>query len=107
MIPLRDQPAAFLVALVGLNVLSVLDWVMTSHELAFGAQEGNLLIRALLELSPAGVVAFKISWMLALTALIWRSRRYRLVIVATVAALAAYTVLMVYHVAGMVSIGAL
>ena len=104
---LRDQPAILFGLLAALNLLSIVDWVLTSHELTFGAREANLFIQTLLNASPWLVIAFKVVWMLCLSGLIWKARRYRLVLLTAVGAVGAYAVLMLYHVAGIVSIGAL
>jgi hypothetical protein len=104
---LRDQPAILLALLASLNLLSIFDWALTMRALAFGAREANLVVGAFLAASPVSALVFKIGLMLGVSAVIWQSRRYRLVLVTAVAGLGAYACLMLYHVVGLASIGAL
>ena len=104
---LRDQPVILVALLASLNLLTVMDWALTLRALAYGAREANLVVAALLAAGPMPALVFKVGLMLGVTAAIWQSRRYRLVLVAAVAGLGAYAFLMVYHVVGLASIGAL
>jgi len=104
---LRDQPAILLALLVSLNLLSVFDWALTMRALAFGAREANFVVGAFLAANPVSALVFKIAVMLGVSAAIWRSRRYRLVLVTALAGIGAYAFLMLYHVVGLASIGAL
>ena len=104
---LRDQPAILIALLAGLNLLTVMDWALTLRALAYGAREANLVVAALLAAGPMAALVFKVGLMLGVTAAMWQSRQYRLVLVAAVAGFGAYAFLMVYHVVGLASIGAL
>lgn len=104
---LRDQPAILIALLASLNLLSIFDWALTMRALAFGAREANLVVGALLGASPVSALVFKVALMLGVSATIWQSRRYRLVLVTALAGVGAYACLMIYHVVGLASIGAL
>ncbi|MDR3686994.1 MAG: DUF5658 family protein [Coriobacteriia bacterium] len=104
---LADNPAALVALLVALNALSAADWALTSRALANGAQEANAVMAALINANPVAAGGFKAAMMLAITLLVWRSRRYRLVLAAAAGAFAVYGILMIYHAAGLVSLGAL
>jgi hypothetical protein len=104
---LRDNPVLLLTLLVGLNALSAADWALTGRALAHGAQEANAVMSALIIANPFAAGAFKAAVMLAVTVFIWRSRRYRSVLVTALAAASVYAVLMLYHVVGLASLGVL
>lgn len=107
--PLRlldERPALLAGMLVALNLLSAADWALTTRALAHGAQEANLFIGALIVANPLVAGASKAALMLLVSVLIWRARRYRLVLATGVAALGLYGALMLYHLAGLASVGA-
>jgi hypothetical protein len=108
--PLRrllDQPAALLAVLVALNLLSAADWMLTSNALAHGAREANLLLASLISSSPLAAGVFKAAAVLAVSAVIWRARRYRAILAVAVGAVGLYVMLMLYHAAGLARIGVL
>lgn len=104
---LRDNPSALLGVLFAFNALSVADWLLTSHGLAHGAIEANAVIASLITVSPLVAIAFKSGCTLAVSALIWHTRRYRMVLATAIVGVAIYCGLMVYHVVGLASMGAL
>jgi hypothetical protein len=108
--PLRlllDRPLALVVLLVSLNLLSLADWALTWRALAYGAREANTVIGSLMAVSPLAALVFKVGSMLLVTALIWRNRRYRLVLATAIFAVGGYAVLMLYHGVGLASVGGL
>lgn len=104
---LRDNPKVLLGVLVAFNGLSMLDWIFTSHELTLGAMEANMVIASLITVSPVVAVVFKSGCTLAVSAAIWKTRRYRMVLATALTALGIYAVLIAYHLAGLASIAAL
>jgi hypothetical protein len=94
---LRDNATALLAVLITANLFSVLDLVFTLRALQNGAQEGNPLMKALLDWNPALAGGVKVSIIAALSLMIWKMRRYRLILLVAVFALAVYAALIVYH----------
>jgi hypothetical protein len=93
--------------LVVLNVLSAADWLLTLRALDSGAAEANLAIGGLLAVDPLLAGAFKAGIMIAVSIVIWKGSRYRLIVATGLAAFVGYCLLMVYHVGGLAAIGAL
>jgi hypothetical protein len=104
---LRERPVILLALLVGLNLLSAADWALTMVSLSHGALEANAVMNALIFANPVAAGAFKAIAMLGVTLLIWRSRRYRPILVTALGAVGVYAALMLYHAAGLASIGVL
>lgn len=104
---LRERPAALLALLLVLNLLSLADLLLTSRAMSYGAIEANMLMGSLFGTSLAAATGFKVAAMLAVSVLIWVSRRYRLVLLTAVGAVAVYALLMVYHLSGLAAIGGL
>jgi Domain of unknown function (DUF5658) len=100
---LRDNASALFAVLATANLLSVLDLVFTLHALQNGAQEGNPLMRALLDWDPALAGGIKVGIIATLSLIIWRTRRYRLILQAAVFALAVYAAVILYHLYCLVS----
>lgn len=103
---LRDDPMLLLAALVVLNALSAADWSLTCRALSHGATEANMVLGGLISTDPTLAAAFKAAVMLGVSALVWRERRYRLVLAAALFGLGVYCALILYHFAGLASIGA-
>ena len=101
---LVDRPIVLVAMLIALNLLSAVDWTMTMRALAFGAQEANGVMRALIDFNPTAAGIVKAVLMLAVTLLIWRERRYRLVLITAVGALGVYGALMIYHTIGLATL---
>lgn len=93
--------------LVVLNVLSAADWLLTLRALDSGASEANLAIGGLLAVDPLLAGVFKAGVMIAVSIVIWKGSRYRLIVATGLAAFVGYCLLMVYHVGGLAAIGAL
>lgn len=97
---LRDSVPALLTVLVMVNVLNLLDYVFTINALAAGMSEGNPIMERLFEydIRIAGLV--KVAAMLGVTFVIWRNRRYRVILGCALLTLVAYAVLLTYHLYG-------
>ena len=94
---LRDNASALIVALVLTNVFSILDLVLTLHALQIGAREENPLMGRLLDSSPALAGAVKVGVVAGFTLLIWRLRRYRLMLAVALFAAVCYFAIILYH----------
>lgn len=94
---LRDNAFALVAVLATANLLSVLDLVFTLRALQNGAQEGNPLMKALLDWNPTAAGGIKVAIIAALSLMIWKLRRYRLILQVAVFALAVYAAIIIYH----------
>lgn len=103
---MRDHPWTLLTLLLLLNVLSILDGMLTAAELATGvAREGNPVLKDVIVNSPLGAVFFKAAVIVLVSMGIWRSRRYRPVLLLAPIALAIYTALIAYHLGSLSGFG--
>jgi hypothetical protein len=100
---LRDNASAVLLVLVTANVFSILDLVFTLRALKNGAQEGNPLMKALLDWSPTLAAGVKVAIIAAFSVLLWKMRRYRLILQVAVFALMLYAAIVAYHIYCMIS----
>jgi hypothetical protein len=97
---LRDSLPALAAVLIMVNVLNILDYVFTVNALAAGMSEGNPIMDSLFsyDIRIAGLV--KVLAMLGVTFVIWRNRRYRMILGCALLTLVAYLVLITYHIYG-------
>jgi hypothetical protein len=96
----RDSTAMVATVLVTANVANVTDLVLTRRGLALGALEANPIMAMLFADNPAAAAVFKVGVGLAVTLAIWRMRRYRAVLVTSLAISATFAALMFYHALG-------
>jgi len=101
---LSESPALLLTVLVAFNVLSMVDWFLTLHLTSSGAAEANLAVWALMSKNLMVAGALKAAAVLAVSFAIWRWRRYRLVVATALVAVAIYACLIVYELAGLVTL---
>ena len=102
---LRDSRWALVSLLVLLNVLSLLDGLFTAGELSTGlAREGNPLFRGLIWANPLFAAGFKVVVMIVVSVVLWHWRRYRVMLVLTLAALALYAAVLAYHLGSLAGI---
>lgn len=94
------NPAILLAVLLLLNLLSVLDWALTRHELSFGVHEANPLMAFLFQYGDGIAIAVKVVIMLLVSLAVWRLRRFRRILDFAVTTTVAYAGLLVYHVTG-------
>lgn len=95
---LRDSSWALVSLLVLLNLLSMLDGLLTAAELSTGlAQEGNPLFRGLIGAHPLLAGGMKVVIMIAVSVLLWHWRRYRAMLVLALGTLGLYAMLLGYH----------
>lgn len=95
----RGNTAALIVVLLATNVFNATDLVLTFEALGRGAHEGNPLMAWLIAENPFAAIAFKLLVGLLATLVIWRLRKYRAALVASLAVCTAFAVLLAYHVA--------
>jgi hypothetical protein len=94
---MRDNASALLAVLTTANLLSILDLVFTLNALQNGAVEGNPLMKALLDWNPSLAAGVKVGVIAALSLLIWKLRRYRLILQVAVFALVIFAAIVIYH----------
>lgn len=95
---LRDNASAVFAVLATANLLSILDLVFTLHALQHGAVEGNPLMKALFDWDPTIGAVVKVGIIMALSLLIWRMRRYRIILQVAVFALVLFGAIVAYHI---------
>jgi hypothetical protein len=93
---LRDRPRALQGLLAAVNVLNVVDFLLTLLVLGHGGREGNPVLRPLLALSPLSAGIFKVVVVLAASLLVWHSRYYRKALIAGLCMLVVFAWLVVY-----------
>jgi hypothetical protein len=101
---LRDRPASLLVVLIGANVFNLIDFLMTLHALSSGVAEANPLLSRLFNAGPWAAGLFKLGLVAALSVLVWRYRRFRLLLLTGVALLGAFVLVFVYQAYGLLFI---
>jgi hypothetical protein len=105
LVRLRDHDRNVLALLVTANILNVLDFVFTLRALAHGAVEANPLMRILLSLDPAAAGGVKVTLMLGVSLLVWRFRRYRLLLMAGATLPVVFGLIFLYHLYGVTITG--
>lgn len=104
LLQLRDQPRLLVETLVLVNLLSVLDLLLTLSVLRLGAIELNPIMSWLFEIGPAHAAIAKIGVMALATFALWYLRRYRKALTTTVLLLAAYGALVTFEVIGLIGL---
>jgi hypothetical protein len=104
LLQLRDQPRLLAETLVLVNLLSMLDLLLTLWVLRLGAIELNPIMDWLLEMGPAPAAIAKIGVMALATFGLWLLRRYRKALTTTVLLLAGYGALVTFEIAGLVGL---
>ena len=97
---LRDSPSVLLAVLGGANVMNLLDFYFTMSALEAGSAEGNPVLAPLFELQPLAAAGFKVVCIGAVSAVIWRFRRYRGVLGVAVLMFASFAAVLLWHVYG-------
>ena len=97
-ISLASHRRAFIGILIAVNVLSVLDFLLTMNLLNLGhVWEGNPVMAGLIVYSPVIALVHKTSLVLLITLVFWRFRRYRAVMLATSSTFVLFSVLILYQ----------
>jgi hypothetical protein len=93
------QDVRFLVAvLLPLNAMSLLDGLLTALELEHGiAQEFNPALASVFASNPHLAIALKVCLLLLVSVCIWRWRRYRLVLGASLVGLGVFAAVLTHH----------
>ncbi len=95
---MRERPLTVALILLLLNTLNLLDALLTIEALEAGAREANPIMEALFQSGTGQALAFKLSLIAALSALLWGMRRFKLGLVAALTAVGTYVLVAVYHV---------
>jgi hypothetical protein len=95
---LRDSERALLALLVAINLLNVLDLLLTLVLLEGGASEGNPVMRVLIGNDPLVALVVKVAIVLFVTIAIWRQRRHRIMLGLAVVVLLLFVALTAYEV---------
>ncbi len=98
---LRERPALLAELLVMINLLSVIDLLITLSVLRMGAVELNPLMAWLIDLGTAPAAAAKIGVVLVATLGLWLLRRHRAALTTAVLLFAAYGSLVTFEVIGL------
>jgi hypothetical protein len=97
---LRDSPSHLGIILVTINLLNVVDFLLTLNALAMGAAEANPVMKSLFNVDPLYAGIFKFIAIFAVTLVMWRCRRYRSALQAALLVLAVFTLVFFYHIVG-------
>lgn len=95
---LRKGGFGLISLLVLLNVLSLLDGMLTALELMFGiAAEGNPFYAGLIETNGFAAAGFKIVVMMVVSVVIWHWRDHKRILMLVPFALVLYAAVIAYH----------
>lgn len=100
---LRDRPGRLLLILAAVNVFNLADFLLTLNVLESGGEEANPIMRGLFGMGPLWAGLFKVVAVLVASLLVWRCRSFRDALAVALAMLAIFTVVLVYHVAGLLA----
>ena len=99
---LREQPALLAELLVMVNLLSILDLLITLSVLRMGAVELNPLMAWLIDLGTVPAAVAKIGVVLLATLGLWMLRRYRAALTTAVLLFAVYGSLVTFELLGLI-----
>jgi hypothetical protein len=102
LLDLRDRPRVVLGMLLVVNALNLADFLLTLNVLAQGGGEANPILRSLFALDPLYAGLFKMVAVFVTSWLVWRCRRYRSGLLASLVLLAVFTGVIIYHLFGLV-----
>lgn len=89
-----------MIVLVTVNILNLVDFVLTLNALAMGGTEANPVMRSLFNMDPAYAGSFKFLAILGVSLLMWRCRCYRSALQAALIVLGVFTLVFFYHIVG-------
>lgn len=104
LVGLRDSPQTLRVLLVTVNLLNLADFLFTLNLLRAGGGEANPIMRSLFALDPVYAGAFKMAAVLLTTWLVWRCRRFRTALEASLIMVAVFAGVFVYHIIGLAAL---
>jgi hypothetical protein len=99
---LRDQPALLAELLVLVNLLSLIDLLVTLAVLRMGATELNPIMARLFEFGTAPAAAAKIGVVLTATLGLWLLRRHRAALATALVLVAVYGSLVTFELVGLI-----
>ncbi len=98
---LRDSTGYLGIVLITVNLLNVVDFLLTLNALAMGAGEANPVMRSLFAAGPLYAGLFKFVAIMAVSVLVWLCRRYRSALRAALVVLGVFTLVFFYHIVGL------
>jgi hypothetical protein len=102
LIGLRDRPRLLAGLLLAVNLLNLGDFVLTLVALQHGGKESNPVMRSLFAANPVLAGLFKIGTILVVSLILWRWRSFRDALQAVLVVLVTFTLVIVYHMGGLV-----
>lgn len=100
---LRDRPRIIFAVLFLVNALNLTDFLMTMNVLGRGGGEANPLLRSLFALDPTYAGIFKIVTVFLTSWVVWRCRRFRSGLEASIVLLAVFAAVTCYHIFGLLT----
>jgi hypothetical protein len=95
---LRDKPWLLALLLLGVNLFSILDGVLTLSEIGDGiAREGNTIMAPLFSLGPYWAMGFKVGIVALVSLIIWKQRHHRVLLSCSLVAAVLFSAVLVYH----------
>lgn len=101
LLTLRDHPPVLAGLLIAANILNLLDFLMTHRALQSGVGEANPVMNGLFSVSPWAAGVFKLTVVGLSSLAIWRFRRYRRLLVASMFLVAAYSAVILFQLYGL------
>lgn len=100
---LRDRPRIIFAVLFVINALNLADFLMTMNVLARGGGEANPILRSLFAVDPLYAGIFKVVAVLLTSWIVWRCRRFRSGLEASIVLLAVFAAVICYHIYGVLT----
>jgi hypothetical protein len=102
LLALRDRPRVVLGILLMVNALNLADFLLTMNVLSKGGGEANPIMRSLFAMDPLYAGIFKMVAVFFTSWLTWRCRRFRSGLQVAIILVALFTVVICYHIFGLV-----
>ncbi len=93
----RDDPGLIIEVLGVFLLLNLADLVLTLDALSLGAVEANPFMAGLFDLSPVVASLFKLTVGLLIAGILWKMRRYRRALEASLVLVGVMTLVLLYH----------
>ena len=103
LVKLRDRPRLVLSMLVLVNALNLAEFQLTLNVLGRGGGEANPILRSLFALDPLYAGIFKVLAVLLTSWLVWRCRRFRSGLEASLILLGVFCAVICYHIVGLIA----
>ncbi len=103
LLALRDRPRLIIAILLVVNALNLADFLLTMNVLENGGGEANPILRSLFNADPLYAGLFKMIAVFFTSWLAWRCRRFRSGLQATIILLGVFTLVICYHIVGLIA----